>query len=526
MTTVESCRIELPLFARSREIPDKTAVIDGRLSWSYGALATLVAATSARLQAAGLRAGDRAVIFLDKHVEAVVALYAVWAAGGIAVPAYEGLRSRQVRHIVEDSGARLLISTARKLASLESGSAGEAAPFVLDRRTLRGWRVPEGGAPRRLAGGTEPAAILYTSGSTGAPKGILVSHANLCAGARIVARYLGLRRDERVLSVLPFGFDYGLNQLLTTVRTGATLHLQRSHFPPDICRTLADQRITLLAAVPPLWAQLMDRFSPFSRTAFPHLRTLTNSGGVFPAALVRRYRAQLPQARLFLMYGLSEAFRSTFLPPELVDSRTGSIGRAIPETEVLVVARGADGSVRLCADDEPGELVHSGPTVALGYWRQPEATAQRFRPHPFAPESGAVAVYSGDIVRRDRDGFLYFIGRSDQQIKSQGYRVSPEDVEQILHDSGMVSAALVCGRPDETAGTVLVAHVVPNERFSEQALLAFCHREMPTYMVPRAVRVHQSLPCTPSGKLDRNAVIDDAPPADQAGSLYRKPAAA
>ncbi|HVQ24363.1 MAG TPA: AMP-binding protein [Planctomycetota bacterium] len=515
----DSLRVEADLFARARDSARKPAIVDGSCEWTYGDLAALTGATAARLKAAALAPGDPVVVFLDKSVESVAALQAVWTAGGIAVPAFEGLRSRQLRHIVEHSGARLLVSTPRKLAGLDAGSAGDAelveVPRGAPRLSRRDVQAIE--AESALPGGRTPAAILYTSGSTGAPKGILLSHANLRAGARIVSGYLGMNSDERVLSVLPFSFDYGLNQLLTTLRVGGTLYLQRSHFPPDICRALARRRITLLAAVPPLWIQLMDRLSPFPSMSFPHLRILTNSGGVLPHPLVLRYREHVPWARLFLMYGLSEAFRSTYLPPELITARPGSIGRAIPETQVFVLA--ADGH-RVCADSEPGELVHRGPTVALGYWRDPEATAQRFRPDPFAPASRERVVFSGDVVRRDPDGFLYFVGRRDQLIKTQGYRVSPEEVESVIHDSGMVSAVVVGAVPDETAGSVLVAHVVPAQGFSENAFMAFCHREMPTYMVPKVVRMHRSLPCTASGKLDRKAVTDDASLASGALRLH------
>jgi len=279
-----------------------------------------------------------------------------------------------------------------------------------------------------------------------------------------------------------------------------------------------------MAAVPPLWIQLMERLSPFPRMSFPDLRILTNSGGAFPVPLVRRYRAHLPHARLFLMYGLSEAFRSTFLPPELVGEHPGSIGRAIPETEVLVVDTSCS-PPRLCDDDETGELVHSGPTVALGYWRNPQATAERFRPHPFEPQAGRQAVYSGDLVRRDAEGLLHFVGRSDRLLKTQGYRVGPEEVEELIQSSGLVSAVVVCGEPDDAAGTLLVAHVVPNEQFTEEALLAFCHREMPSYMVPARVRLHAALPVTSTGKLDRNAVPDDPSPAGGSRRLRRSAAA-
>jgi acyl-CoA synthetase (AMP-forming)/AMP-acid ligase II len=354
-----------------------------------------------------------------------------------------------------------------------------------------------------LPGGDVPAVILYTSGSTGRPKGILISHANLLAGTRIVSKYLELREDDRLLSVLPFSFDYGLNQLLTAIQRGATLYLQRSPLPADLCRSLQRFEITGLAAVPTLWIQLMQRHSPFGTLAFPQLRYITNSGGAFPVELVKRYREHLPHVRIYLMYGLSEAFRSTYLPPEEIDRRPSSMGIAIPETEILVID-----DEKECAPGQAGELVHAGPTVALAYWNRPQETAATYRPHPLRPASSERVVYSGDLVRRDEDGFLYFVGRRDQQIKSNGYRISPEDVEETLQASGLLAEVVVRGVPDELAGMAIVAHVVPRapDTFTTQALAAYCERVMPRYMVPQKIEVHASFPRTSSGKLDRKAV--------------------
>jgi amino acid adenylation domain-containing protein len=490
-------RIEDPLFATAARAPDKPALLESERQLDYAGFAGAAAALAADLVARGLAPGDRVSIYLEKSLEAAVALYGVWAAGGVAVPVNEGLRSPQVQHIVSDSGSRLFISHPRKLATLDPGTLGDVptVTVALERRAER---------QGSFRGAEAPAAILYTSGSTGRPKGILISHANLLAGARIVIEYLGLVGEDRLLSVLPFSFDYGLNQLLTAVQQGATLVLQRSHLPADICRALERHQITVMAAVPTLWIQLMQRHSPLPSMSLPHLRLITNSGGVFPVELVKAYRSQLPRLRIFLMYGLSEAFRSTYLPPEEVDVRPSSMGRAIPETEILVV----DEQGRPRGPDEIGELVHAGPTVALGYWNRPEATAATYRPHPLRPDSGERVVYSGDLVRRDADGFLYFVGRRDQQIKSHGFRVSPEEVEEALQRSGLLAEVVVRGVPDEVAGQAIEAHVVPRalETFTSEALLAACADSMPRYMVPKKVVVHGSLPRTSSGKVDRKAV--------------------
>ena len=493
-------RIEAALFEAASRHGAKTALVDGASTYTYAELAERAESFAARLSRRGLVPGDRVAIYLEKSAASVIALYGTWRAGGIAVPMSDVLRRRQVDYIVEHSGSRFTVASARTAANV-SPEAARAAPLVDADATEREAALP--GQPAHGGGG--PAAILYTSGSTGRPKGILVSHANLLAGVRIVSAYLGIREDDRLISIPPFSFDYGLNQLLMAVGRTATLVLQRSPFPADVCRTLVAERITSMAAVPPLWLQLLHGASPFPATSFPDLRLVTNTGGVLPPEAVRRLRELLPHVRIFLMYGLSEAFRSTYLAPEEVDRRPTSIGKAIPECEILVL--GPDG--RRCGPGEPGELVHRGPTVALGYWNDPDATAAVFRPVPFAPPGlPERAVYSGDLVTTDEEGFLYFVGRRGELIKSQGYRISPTEVEEIVFDSGLVKEVVAKAGTDPVAGQVVVVHCVPADptRFTAEALLEYCRREMPRYMVPRQIVVHPAFPRTASGKIDRQAV--------------------
>src|SRR5215510_14272271 len=343
-----SPRIEAALFEAARDRSAKTALIDGSWSLDYCSLAEWVEQFAAKLLARDLRRGDRVSTFFDKTPESVIALYGVWRAGGVAVPISGGLRSRQIEHIIQHSGAKYFVSTERKLNTLKPGVIGNLARLEVD--------PPRKGSARpatRSHGEEEEeealAAILYTSGSTGRPKGIALSHANLCAGARIVTRYLEIREDERILSILPFSFDYGLNQLLGAVGRGATLVLHRSPLPSDICRALTIHKITALAGVPPFWIQLLLDSSPFSKLSFPHLRYITNSGGALPVDVVRALRRILPNTKIYLMYGLTEAFRSTYLPPEEVDRRPTSVGKAIPGAQILVLRE--DGTE--CA---PGEV--------------------------------------------------------------------------------------------------------------------------------------------------------------------------
>lgn len=500
LSLVLADRIETALFNSARQTPLRSAVIDGSRSLSYGELAHAARQFACVLQQHGFRPRDRAAIYLDKSIESVVAFYGIWTAGGIAVPLHPSLKSAQIARILSNSGSGFFVSERARIDALDAS--------VLEGVTTLDVSVPgDSAAPAacadRSALPTQHAAavILYTSGSTGESKGILIGHHNLVAGARIVTDTLGITSSERILSVLPFTFDYGLNQLLTSVLAGATLILQRSHHPADICDTLRRERITGLAGVPLLWIQLMQRQSPLPTLDLPALRYITNSGGAFPLPLLARYRAHLPSTSIYLMYGLTEAFRSTILAAGDVDRHPDSIGQPIAETEILAI----DESGRRCEPGEVGELVHAGPTVAMGYWKDPRKTAAVFRPHPLHPGSSRRAVYSGDLVRFDAAGRFYFVGRNDQMMKSQGFRLSPDEVEGAVHRSGLVAAVVARIEPDESLGTKLVIDIVPNQPdgFDLRPLTAFCRREMPSYMIPRRIYVHDSLPRTASGKIDR-----------------------
>jgi amino acid adenylation domain-containing protein len=476
-------------------IAHHVAIVDGPRRVTYAELLRLAESCGAALTERGVRKGDRVVIFLPRCVEAIAALFGAWFAGGVAVFANECLRSQQLRHIVEHSVASCVVTGGLQLRSVEGVASAQVMNVDLE--------PPRAPRPREELAGADLAMLLYTSGSTGLPKGIMLSHDNLLSGTRIVAGYLNLTGRDVILSILPFSFDYGLNQLLTALFVGATLVIQRSMFPHDISQTLGRERVTGLAGVPTLWAQLSGRHSPFLKTAYPHLRYITNSGGRVPENVVRSIRAAHPQTQVFLMYGLTEAFRSTYLPPDQVDRRPASMGRAIPEVEILVI--GEDG--RRCAAGEVGELVHCGANIAMGYWRDPVNTAARFRPHPLRQPDPVteLVVFSGDLVTTDDEGYLYYVGRKDRQIKSRGVRVSPEEIERCLHSSRQLAQAVSFAVPREDGESDIVAAVVPADpsRFRQEALEAFCRNEMPGYMQPRVFWVMSECPLTASGKPDR-----------------------
>jgi acyl-CoA synthetase (AMP-forming)/AMP-acid ligase II len=298
-----------------------------------------------------------------------------------------------------------------------------------------------------------------------------------------------------------------MNQLMTAFEKGGTLVLINFTFAREIVQALLKERITGLAGVHTLWSLLAQTSSTLAKQLFPDLRYITNTGGAMPQSVLKILRTALPTTKVFLMYGLTEAFRSTYLPPEELDRRPTSMGKAIPDTEILVLNEEG----RPCKPGEPGELVHRGPTVSLGYWNRPEETARVLRPNPLLPpEMGDCekVCFSGDVVKMDGDGFLYFVGRRDTMIKSSGFRISPTEVEEVLFQSGKLRGAAVIGIPDEVLGQTVKAFVVPRdgEHLDSEILQAACAEKMPRYMVPKVIEVVAELPKTSSGKVDYPAL--------------------
>lgn len=420
-------------------------------------------------------------------------------AGLVHVPINPLLKRAQAAHILADSGARLLIATGSRLASLAAGDLPEGCAAMEEGEALAAARNAGLSLGPSKADPDGLAAILYTSGSTGRPKGVMLSHANMWLGAVSVAHYLGMAADDVTLSVLPLSFDYGQNQLFSTWMAGGSVVPLDFLFPKDVAKACAAHGITTLAAVPPLWVQLTEAEWPEEARA-PLLR-LTNSGGALTVDLVHRLRSLFPQARLFPMYGLTEAFRSTYLDPALVDAHPTSMGRAIPFAEILVVNDAGE----VAADGEEGELVHCGPLVAQGYWQDPERSAERFRPAPAASTYGGMAVWSGDRVRREADGLLYFAGRRDAMIKSAGNRISPQEVEEAALATGLVAEAVALGVAHPRLGQA-VHLVVRGDAAGRETLAKRLQRDLPNFMQPQHIHWRDALPLNPNGKIDRTAL--------------------
>jgi acyl-CoA ligase (AMP-forming) (exosortase A-associated) len=452
---------------------------------------------AAGLAARGLTPGDRVASWLPKSRMTGVLPLACARAGLVHVPANPLLKRAQVAHILADSGARLLISGEARLATLEAGDRPADCRTVAEEEGAVLLAAAER-LPPSASGPDDLAALLYTSGSTGRPKGVMLSHANLWLGAVSVAHYLGLGAQDRTLAVLPLSFDYGQSQLLSSWAAGACAVPIEYLTARDVIRAVERYDITTLAGVPPLWVQLVE--APWPPRAALSLRRLTNSGGRLATSVVRRMRELFPAAEIHLMYGLTEAFRSTSLDPALLDEHPDSIGTAIPFAEVMTSL--ADGS-RLAARGEEGELVHAGPLVAKGYWNDAERTAERFRTAPPGSRFGGTAVWSGDRVRQDDAGLFYFVGREDAMIKTSGNRVSPTEVEEAAIASGLIAEAAALGVPDDRLGEAIVLVVRGQGRALEAGLRNHLRRELPNFMQPSAIVWREELPRTPNGKLDR-----------------------
>jgi acyl-CoA ligase (AMP-forming) (exosortase A-associated) len=455
----------------------------------------------------GLRRGDRLASWLSKTSLACVLPLACARAGLIHVPINPVLKRTQVAHILADSGAKVLISGEDRARTLTSDDRPKECSLLIEDEqaplTMMSDRLPpSSGDPQDLA------AILYTSGSTGRPKGVMLSSANLWLGAISVAHYLRLSADTRTLAVLPLSFDFGQNQLLSTWAAGGCVVPLDYAVPRDVVSAVSRASINTLAGVPSLWRQLVA--AEWSEATATGLTCISSSGGRLGEPLVRALRARFPNAALHSMYGLTEAFRSTSLDPALIDKMPDSIGSAIPFAEVLVVRE--DG--REVIAGATGELVHAGPLVAKGYWNDPERTKERFRPAPLASKLGGTAVWSGDQVKRGRYGLLLYVGRNDEQLKVQGYRISPTEIEEAAMASGALAEAVAIGVADPEHDQAIQLVMRPaagwSEDAAEAAVRAYLKAELPAYMQPRDYRWIGEMPLTPNGKVDRVSLREDA----------------
>ena len=507
----------------------KTALTHKTQSLSYVELATKVGALARGLigsykpdfksNKTCLNPGDRIAIYLPKQLETVISLFAAVTAGGVFVPVNSLLKPPQVGYILNDCQVSVLITSLSRFRQLEKTLAKTQDIRIIltdckveDRPAgCERWEdllAQSNKEPSNLTriyyqrSADDVAAILYTSGSTGHPKGVTLSHRNLVEGAKSVAPYLTNHADDKILAVLPLSFDYGLSQITTAFLVGAEVVLLEYLLPRDVVNAAVKFQITGLAAVPPLWVQLAELDWP--QQAKQSLRYITNSGGAMPTSTIAKLQSQLPKTLVYLMYGLTEAFRSTYLDPKELSSRPTSIGKAIPNATVLVI----NDKGQLCQADEPGELVHVGVHVSLGYWQNQPKTDQKFKqlpPHLQSEYGTGLAVWSGDIVTKDQQDYLYFIGRNDDMIKSSGYRISPSELEEIAstHPSIQHAAALGVTHRQLGQSILLVLTLDPNKPANQKELMKFLKKQLPNFMQPHFLEIVDSLPRNPNGKINR-----------------------
>jgi amino acid adenylation domain-containing protein len=478
---------------------DRAAVVAADRTLSYGELDHLADGFATRLRELGVERGDRVAVVLPNGVQAAIAIYGILRAGAAFSPLNPTIKGEKLGHVLTDSGAAAVVCDPERAEVVEAGVAiAGAIPVVTDVERHAG----DGGKPPTPLS-LDLAAVIYTSGSTGVPKGVTLTHANMTFAADSIIEYLQMERSDCVLCVLPLSFDYGLYQLLMSIRVGATLVLEASFaFPGRVVQLLEANRITGLPGVPTLFQVLLSLRGLADRE-LPDLRFLTNTAAALPAPTVEAIRRTFPNARLYSMYGLTECKRATYLPPEQLEARPTSVGIPIPGTEAWI----EDEDRNVLGPGEVGELMIRGAHVMQGYWNDPEMTAERLRPGRWPWER---VLATGDLFRSDDEGYLYFVGRRDDLIKSGGEKVVPREIEDVLHSAPGVREAAVIGMPDRLLGHAVHAHVSPHPdaALDEAGLRAYCTEHLEDYKVPRRVIVHNELPRTSNGKIDRQALAD------------------
>ncbi len=496
-------------------LPDKVALVCDRRRWTYASLERTTDALARGLRARGVRRGDRVVLCLPNSLEAVVGIFAVLKAGAVFVPLASSVKNGKLAYVLRDCEATALLFEAKAGESRVPGpsdvpslrftvacgeGSGPLAARVPGCLTLPDLEDEAGeGAPGNECFDLDLACLIYTSGSTGEPKGVMCDHGNVVFAASSIIRYLGNVESDVVLSALPLSFDYGLYQLLMAFRFGGTLVLERSFaYPAAVLKRVAEERVTGLPGVPTLFSLLLQ--TNLDLYDLSSLRYVTNTGAAIPVAHVRELRRRLPWVAFHSMYGLTETKRTLSLPPEQLDLRPGSVGVAIPGTEVWI----EDEEGRRLGPGQPGELVVRGRHVMRGYWGDAEATRRRFRPGRLPGER---LCYTGDVFRMDEDGYFYFVSRTGDFIKSRGEKVSPLEVENVLYGLAGVVEAAVVGVPDPILGEALKAFVVVRGAERTKAdVLAHCRAHLEDHLVPRDVEFREELPKSPAGKILRTGL--------------------
>lgn len=501
--------------ARTR--PDRTAVAAGDGSYTYTQLFDAASRLAHALREHGVRRGDRVVIFMDSSAMAVVCLYAAALADAVFVVLHSQMKADKLSFVLRDSGATALLTQGRlwEVASHAATSAATLRVIAAHEPSATDTVIPSidalvSSATQRVVGGrtipTDLAALVYTSGSTADPKGVMLTHSNMVFATESICTYLRLTADEKILCVLPLSFDYGLYQVLMAIRLGATVVLERSMaFPAHLADVIQQIQPTVFPGVPTSFAGLLSVARSQGRT-FDSVTRVTNTAAALSPAQIRLIREIFPNALFFSMYGLTECKRVSYLEPRYLSEKPTSVGTAIPGTETLVLnERGEE-----CAPNEIGVLHVRGPHVMAGYWNLPSRTAEVLVE---GPVHGEKMLNTRDLFRTDDDGFLYFVSRTDEIIKTRGEKVSPLEVERVLHELDGVQEAAVVGTPDEVVGEAIAAYVVVEDdsRLTETVVRRHCRTRLEGYMVPSTVHFVTGLPKTSSGKISKTTLRSTSP---------------
>jgi len=486
-------QLEELLQKSARSFPDKTAVIVGEQRWTYSAIDAQSNRVARRLAEKGVKRFDRVVIWLENSIECVISIFAAVKAGATFVVLNSGTKPDKLGYIVNDCTAAALVTDSARFTSLRSTSRDIPAVVLIAEDILdeRGSAEPV----QNCGIDMDLAALVYTSGSTGKPKGVMLTHLNMVSAATSITTYLENTADDVILNVLPLAFDYGLYQLLMAFKMGATLVLEKAFtYPAAVLNCIVKEKVTGFPIVPTISSILLQM--DLSGWDLSHLRYITNTGAALPGNHISQLRRTLPWVTLFSMYGLTECKRVSYLPPDQIDIRPLSVGKGMPNEEVYIV----DEHGRRVGPGVVGELVIRGSNVMKGYWRMPEETDRVLRPGEFPWER---VLYSGDLFRTDDEGYLYFVGRKDDIIKTRGEKVSPKEVEEVLYALEGVAEAAVVAIPDSILGSAIKAIVVPQEgcKLSEREILRHCAQFLEDFAVPRFVEIRETLPRTATGKI-------------------------
>ena len=505
----------------AQRLPDKLALICDRQRYTYSELEKRVAQLETLLRARGVERGERVALFLDNSIEMVIGVFAALRIGAVFMPVNAMTKHDKLTFMLNDARASALITHValsgiwqHALAANSSirtcvvvGGADSAAELTNSTFPDRCVSYPWANEPSQSADvipqliDQDLAAIIYTSGSTGHPKGVMLTHLNMVSAARSVSGYLGLNQNDVILCALPLAFDYGLYQLLMTFKVGATLVLERSFtFPIKVLERMADERVTVFPGVPTMFSLLMN-LTGLEKFDLSSLRMITNTAAALSEEHIRRLRALFPQATLFSMYGLTECKRVSYLPPEQLDIRPTSVGRGMPNEEVWLV----DDAGQRLPNGSTGELVIRGSNVMRGYWENPAETAKRLQA---GPNPGEMVLYSGDFFRTDDEGWLYFVARRDDIIKSRGEKVSPREVENAIYSLDGVLDVVVVGVLDALLGEAIKAFVVQKDGYSlsERDVIRHCLGRLENFMVPKHVQFVLELPKTDTGKINKKGL--------------------